>query len=192
MCHDPDPALITVHTMQRDGSMYGDAVAVVFDTFGDRRRGYYFEINTAGARLDGLISGSEDVSTDWDGIWDARTRHTPDGWSAEIRIPAQSLRFTPGAENWGFNVQRWVARDRMMLRWTGTTLDASFEDLRRAGRLEGVTELQQGKGLSVSPFALAHRETDLKADKYTSKGDYGLDVTYNLRSEEHTSELQSH
>ena len=180
VCHDPDPALITVHTMQRDGNMYGDAVAVVFDTFGDRRRGYYFEINTAGARLDGLISGSEDISTDWDGIWDARTRRTQDGWSAEIRIPAQSLRFTPGAESWGFNVQRWIARDRIMLRWAGTTLDAGFQDLRRAGRLAGVTGLRQGKGLSVSPFILAYRETDLRAGQRTAQGDYGLDVTYNL------------
>ncbi len=180
VCHDPDPSAITVHTMQRDGNMYGDAVAVVFDTFGDRRRGYYFKINTAGARLDGLISGTEDVSTDWDGIWDARTRRTPDGWSAEIRIPAQSLRFMPGAESWGFNVQRWIARDRIMLRWAGTTLDASFEDLRRAGRLEGVAGLRQGKGVSISPYSLAERDADLGDGHRTVKGNGGLDVTYNL------------
>ena len=180
VCHDPDPSEITVHTMQRDGNMYGDAVAVVFDTFGDRRRGYYFQINTAGARLDGLISGAEDVSTDWDGIWDARTRRTPDGWSAEIHIPAQSLRFMPGAESWGFNIQRWIARDRIMLRWAGTTLDASFEDLRRAGRLEGVAGLRQGKGVSISPYSLAERDANIKDDHRTLKGDGGLDVTYNL------------
>ena len=120
------------------------ALVLVLDTFGDRRRGYYFEINAAGARLDGLIEGSEDVSTDWDGIWDVRTRRTQDGWIAEIRIPAQTLRFTPGAESWGFNVQRWIARDRIRLRWAGTTLDARFEDLRRAGLLEGVGGFGRG------------------------------------------------
>lgn len=183
-CFDPDPARIAVHTMQRDGNLYGDeTVALVLDTFGDRRRGYYFEINAAGARLDGLISGSEDVSNDWDGIWDARTRRTPDGWTAEIRIPAQTLRFTPGAVGWGFNIQRRVARDRTTLRWAGTTLDARLEDLSRAGRLEGVDGLRQGKGLSISPYGLVRREADLVAEHPIVQGDGGLDVMVNLTSD---------
>ncbi len=182
--HDPDPASMAVHTMMRDGNLSGDqAVALVLDTFGDRRRGYYFEVNVAGARRDGLISGPEEVSYDWDGIWDARTHRTPDGWSAEIRIPAQTLRFTPGAEAWGFNVQRRIARNRLTLRWTGTTLDARIEDLSRAGRLEGVAGLRQAKGLSVSPFGLTRREGDLQADRATLAGDAGLDVVYDLTSD---------
>ncbi len=181
ICHDPDPAAIAVHTMQRDGNLYGDdTVAVVLDTFGDRRRGYELEINAAGARLDGLISGPDNVSTDWDGIWNARTRRTPDGWTAEIEIPAQTLRFTPGAPSWGFNVQRRIARDRITLRWAGATLDARLSDLRRAGRLEGVGGLRQGKGLSISPYGLVRRDADLQRRHATVRGDAGLDVTYNL------------
>lgn len=179
-CQDPDPGAIAIHTMQHDGNFYGDKVALVFDTFGDQRRGYYFEVNAAGARRDGLVSGSEDFSTDWDGIWDVRTRRTQKGWTAEIRIPAQTLRFTPGAEHWGFNVQRWVARDRIMLRWSGTSLDASFYDLRRAGLLKGMAGLQQGKGLSISSYNLVRYEADLEADNTTISWDDGLDITYNL------------
>ncbi len=180
-CRDPDPSAIAVHTMQRDGNLRGDqTVALVLDTFGDRRRGYYFEVNAAGARLDGLISGSEDVSNDWDGVWDVRTRRTPDGWTAEIEIPTQTLRFTPDAESWGFNVQRRIPRDQITLRWTGATLDARLEDLRRAGRLEGVGGLRQGKGLSVSPYGLARREADLAEDHTATGSDAGLDATYNL------------
>ena len=65
-CTDPDPAAIAVHTMQRDGNVEGDdTVAVVLDTYGDRRTGYLFRANAAGARVDGLIAGSEDPSLDW-------------------------------------------------------------------------------------------------------------------------------
>jgi hypothetical protein len=73
-CKDPDPRRIAIHTMQRDGDMTGDdTVSIVLDTYGDRRTGYFFQINAAGARVDGLISRSESASLDWDGIWDART-----------------------------------------------------------------------------------------------------------------------
>src|SRR5262249_35373920 len=71
-CHDPNPKAIAMHTMVRDGNQSGDdSVAVVLDTYGDHRTGYYFQINAAGARVDGLIDHPEDVSLDWDGIWDA-------------------------------------------------------------------------------------------------------------------------
>src|SRR5262249_46475524 len=65
ICKDPNPRAIAVHTMQRDGDMTGDdTVSIVLDTFGDRRTGYFFQINAAGARADGLISRSESASLD--------------------------------------------------------------------------------------------------------------------------------
>ena len=91
-CKDPDPRHIAIHTMRRDGDLTGDdTVSIVLDTYGDRRTGYFFQINAAGTRVDGLISTADSVSLDWDGIWDARTARTPDGWSAEIVIPSRTL-----------------------------------------------------------------------------------------------------
>jgi hypothetical protein len=84
-CKDPNPRGIAVHTMRRDAEMVGDdTVSLILDTYGDRRTGYFFQINAAGARADGLVSDPESVSLDWDGIWDARTARTEEGWSAEI------------------------------------------------------------------------------------------------------------
>ncbi|MFV2072036.1 MAG: carbohydrate binding family 9 domain-containing protein [Thermoanaerobaculales bacterium] len=181
VCHDPDPSRIAIHTMQRDGNMRGDdTLTVVLDPIADGRRGYFFEINAAAARLDGLISGAEDMSTDWDGIWGAATRRTSDGWSAEIRIPAQTLRFRWGQDHWGFNVQRYVARNLTTLRWSGITLDANLIDLQRAGRLVGVGALRQGLGLSLAPYGLIRTETDLESDERTVKGEAGGDLTWSF------------
>ena len=183
-CIDPEPDRIAIHTMQRDGNMRGDdTVMLVLSTLGDHRRGYAFRVNAAGARLDGLISDPEDFSTDWDGIWDARARRTPEGWVAEIRIPAQTLRFTPGADAWEFNVERYVARDRMTLRWAGTTLDSFITDFRRAGKLAGVGELRQGRGLSISPYGLVRYHRVRGTDDEATQGDGGLDVTWNMTPE---------
>ena len=181
VCHDPDPSRIAIHTMQRDGNMRGDdTVAVVLDPIADGRRGYYFEINAAAARLDGLISGAESMSTDWDGIWDAAIQRTPRGWTAEIRIPAQTLRFKWGQDHWGFNVQRYVPRTLTTYRWSGITLDATFIDLQRAGRLTGVGALRQGLGLSLTPYGLIRSEKDFESDQHTVTGEAGGDLTWNF------------
>src|SRR5690242_8256872 len=47
-CTDPKPGAIAVHTMQRDGDVSGDdTVAIVLDSYGDRRTGYFFRVNAA-------------------------------------------------------------------------------------------------------------------------------------------------
>ena len=185
-CVDPDPARIAVHTMQRDGNMTGDdTVSIVLDTFHDHRTGYLFQTNAVGARLDGLISdpNAEEPALDWDGIWNVATRITPTGWTAEIVLPAQTIRFNRSSGQWGFNVQRYVARDLLTLRWAGTTLDAELLDLRRAGNLEGIGSLSQGWGLTVSPYALGLYQIDRTIDHSFSKGQAGVDVGYHLTSQ---------
>jgi len=180
-CLDPHPEGIAIHTMQRDGNMRGDdTVALVLDTFEDHRTGFFFQINASATRQDGLIAGPEGLSLDWDGIWNARTQRNAEGWTAEIVIPALTLRFTPGKEAWGCNVQRFIARDRTTVRWTGVDLNATLTDLRRAGKLLGMEKLRQGKGLSVSPYGLVRSKTNLETNHSTVQGDAGLDVTYNL------------
>jgi hypothetical protein len=181
VCHDPDPSRVAIHTMQRDGNMSGDdTVSVVLDPIADGRRGYIFQINAAAARLDGLVSGPESMSSDWDGIWDAAVQRNPGGWAAEIRIPTQTLRFRWGQDQWGFNVERYVPRTLTTLRWSGITLDATFIDLQRAGRLAGVGGLRQGLGLSLAPYGLVRAEKDHESGEQTVAGEFGGDLTWNF------------
>jgi hypothetical protein len=176
-CGDPDPGRIATHTMLRDADLASDdAVGFVFDTFGDRRTGYAFLINAAGARFDGLIVSPENVPADWDGIWDARVGRDASGWSLEVAIPAATLRFATGLPAWGFNVVRTVPRDRTEMRWTGATLDARFPDMRRAGDLAGVDVLGQGLGLTITPYGLVRHNTDFGGGGSETDGDAGVDI----------------
>lgn len=180
-CFDPDAAAIAVHTMLRDGDMTGDdRIAIVLDTFRDGRTAYFFQVNANGARVDGLISGPDELSLDWDGIWDVRTRRDPHGWTAEIVIPAQTLGFRRGESRWGFNVERFVPRDRTTLRWSGTTLDSRIDDASRAGTLEGVAGLEQGAGLGIAPYALGRFRSNRIDGHRSLVGAFGADVSYNL------------
>ncbi|MFQ5719651.1 MAG: DUF5916 domain-containing protein [Acidobacteriota bacterium] len=183
-CADPEPESIAVHTLLRDGRMDGDdTISIVLDTFGDGRNGFFFQVNASGARQDGLVSPPASLSLDWDGIWNARTHRSSSGWSLEVVIPARSLRFTPSLAAWGFNVRRFVARDRITLHWAGATLDAAFLDLKRAGSLEGVGDLEQGLGLDVTPFATARGSGGFGPQDSSSRGVTGVDATYNVTPE---------
>jgi len=180
-CKDPDPRRIAIHTMQRDGDVTGDdTVSIVLDTYGDRRTGYFFQINAAGARVDGLISSVDSVSLDWDGIWDARTARTPEGWSAEIVIPTRTLSFTPGLNDWGLNLERFVPRERLWLRWSSPTLDSFLYDLSRAGRLTGVAGLQQGEGIEITPYATGKTKEFYGAGSRAWQGAVGGEVTWKI------------
>jgi hypothetical protein len=133
--------------MRRDAVMTGDdTVIIVLDTYGDHRTGYFFQVNSAGARADGLISDPQSASLDWDGIWDARTARSADGWSAEIVIPTRTLNFAGGVDAWGLNVERYVPRERLTLRWSSPTLDSFIYDLSRSGRLLEWERLNRAKG----------------------------------------------
>ncbi len=155
-CFDPKPEQIATRSMQRDGNVQGDdSVDFVLDTFGDRSTAYWFLVTAGGARADGLIgAGASFPSLDWDGIWDAKARRTAHGWTAEVMIPAHTLRFRPGAESWGFNIARQVSHEQMILRWSGIPHDANFFDLRQAGTLVGLGEMDQGHGLAIAPFVV--------------------------------------
>jgi len=180
VCPDPAPERVAIHTLQRDAEQEGDdSIALVFDTFGDHRTGYLFRVNAGGARQDGLISGKDGVSLDWDGIWEARTRRDASGWTAEILISVRSLRFGRGLDGWGFNVERTVARERLTLRWASASLDSGLADLQRAGTLSGLARLRQGLGLSVAPYALG-RIDETSRTGVRQDGDLGLDLSYNL------------
>ncbi len=182
VCKDPNPNSIAVHTQRRDGDVTGDdTVSVVLDTYGDRRTGYFFQINSAGTRVDGLISGPESASLDWDGIWDARTARTADGWSAEIMIPSRTLSFTRGLDNWGVNFERFVPRQgRVWLRWSSPTLDSFFYDLSRGGAVSGVGGLEQGKGIELQPYARGKTQETYGVSPRAWLGAAGGDATWKI------------
>ncbi|HKW75601.1 MAG TPA: DUF5916 domain-containing protein [Terriglobales bacterium] len=182
LCHDPKPNSIAIHNMQRDGDMSGDdTVSIVLDTYGDHRTGYFFQINAAGARVDGLIDNPQSASLDWDGIWDARTARLKDGWSAEIVIPSRTLSFARHLNQWGLNVERFIPRGgRTWLRWSSPTLDSFLYDLSRAGVLKGVGGLEQGKGIELTPYATGKSNRFYSVSPRSWQASEGGDLTWKI------------
>ncbi len=176
VCHDRTPSAIVSTQLTRDADLESDDnVLVVLDPFFDHRNGFFFQVNPSGARADGQVTNnSEELTLEWDGIWDAAARITADGWTAEIAIPFKTLRFKPGQTVWGFNVERTIKRRNETDRWSSPLRDSWVANLSQAGRLEGIEGINQGLGLDIRPYLAGGRETG------DSKLQAGLDVFKNL------------
>lgn len=182
MCFDSDPDKIVSYTMQRDAQLRGeDHVKIVLDTFLNGRTGYIFAINPNGARYDGLIEREgEGENEQWDGIWEAATRRSDRGWSAEIFIPIKTLRFANGLTHWGFNVERRIQRYQETDRWAAPNRNFKVTNVSTAGQLTSLPVFQQGKGLTVRPYTLGNRIQNSPDEAVAYNFEPGLDIMKNF------------
>ena len=178
VAYDTEPARVIGTQMARDAALGADdRLEIILDTFRDQRSAFYFATNPAGALVDGLVANGQ-LNSDWDAIWDVRTRRTDQGWTAEFAIPFKSLSFPSGRSVWGFNVARHVYRRLEENRWSGYRLVTPLAQVSEAGEISGLVGLTQGRGLDLRPF-LAGRW--LRVDRENIRtGDPGLDVFYNI------------
>jgi len=173
MAFDAEPNAIVAKEMQRDGEgrfrdfggnsgayRNDDSIGVILDTFLDGRNGFYFETNPNGARADALIENESNANFEWDGVWNAAARRTPEGWSAELVIPFSTLRFDPNVDTWGVNVRRLIRRKNEEVHWAPIDLDADVLRVSLAGDLIGMRGLEPGVNLRIKPFATASAARD--------------------------------
>jgi len=153
ICEDDEPDRIVSYSVRRDAWLNGeDNVAVVLGPFRDGRSGYVFGVNPSGARYDALIEqGENDENSEWDGIWEASSRRTPTGWTAEIVIPVQTISFNPDLREWHFNVQRRVQRRLETSRWASPARQFDVTQTSRAGVLTDLPDFDLGVGLTIRP-----------------------------------------
>ena len=104
----PESAWVA-NEMQRDSFQLinNDGYIVVFDTFYDRRNGFSFRVNPIGGFSDQQITDEGNPNPDWNPVWDVRTGRFDGGWTVEMEVPFQSLRFRPGPNQvWGIQIGR--------------------------------------------------------------------------------------
>ncbi|MBP6903243.1 MAG: carbohydrate binding family 9 domain-containing protein [Burkholderiaceae bacterium] len=118
--HDPEPQRIRAPLVRHDGvNRTQDFVVVYLDAIGARQSAQFFRINAAGSLADGMHTASddsEDFAPDFD--WDGAAARDAQGWTAVLRIPFASLRFTREqgpARPWRFMLGRRIPREQFML-----------------------------------------------------------------------------
>ena len=153
---DAQPQKITAQILKQGSDVENDDYfGVILDPFLDRRSGYLFQVNPNGVRSEALYKYTSQTDFDWAGIWRAQASVGEEGWSVEMAIPFNTLSFDPGADSWGVNFVRGLARNRETIGWVSRTRD---QNPGIAGTVTGFQRLRQGLGLDVVP-SLSVRES---------------------------------
>jgi len=188
-CWDSDIRNVVANEMRRDINLLNnDCVEIYLDTYHDHRTAFYFATNPLGAQRDGIITANlsdEEQNWDWNGVWDNASSIDSAGWTAEIAIPFQTLRFQSGEERiWGINLSRVIPRKREEAYWSPISRDYGWTGKYRVevyGHLMGLGKLKQPGDFEVKPFALAGMQRDFEAGgPEERKLSGGIDAKYHL------------
>jgi hypothetical protein len=176
---EADPAQMTDRVLRQGQSLDADDVfAVILDPYLDRRNGYRFEVNPNGVRWEGLFQNIIEVEGNWDGIWEARAHRDDRGWTAEIRIPFQSLSFNPGSSSWGINFNRIRRGSNENIAWMSNNREINPST---AGTATGLEGLRQGAGLDIVPSLTVRRSRTYGPSGFTDNNyEPQLDLFYKI------------
>ncbi len=177
-CKDSDPTAISRAITRRDGEVQlDDAVALILDTFDDDNNAYVFVVNSLGTQQDERWADNgrtRDIT--WDGNWLSAGSVNTDGWTAEVAIPFEAVRFDRRSQSWGMNVFRWIPRNLEQSHWA-----ADLPEWFRIAEIGSITGLDLidavTKDYAIIPYVQAAFTEGEKDD-----AEVGLDVRYSLSS----------
>ena len=185
---DSEPDQIRGLLTRRDEDSASDWILVGIDSYHDKRTAFMFGLNPAGVQRDSMLFDDTNEDASWDAVWDGHARVADDGWVAEFRIPLSQLRFADaGAQTWGLQVMRVVARTKEESVWSPLPRDAA-QIVSLFGTVDGIDGVEQTRRVELLPYALggAQLADALDGDPFTGDlsgaGSIGLDAKYGLGS----------
>src|SRR5688572_7085900 len=159
-CDTTDASTIRAGLGRRDNLPDSDRINIGFDPRHDHQTGYIFEVNASGVQADLTVFDDTNMSSDYDGVWDAATQIDSTGWSAELRIPFSQMRFDVGdgqSAVWGLNVSRHIVSTGEESRWVSLPRGA-IGNVSRFGHLAFGERLTPPRRLEFLPYTMTSTE----------------------------------
>jgi hypothetical protein len=179
--YDSEPDKITAKLMARDSQLRNeDSIRVMLDPFGTFRDGFFFGTNPNGARVDALIENSSSIRTEWNTIWNVKSKIVEDGWIAEFAIPFRSISVDASLDEWGLQFLRFVPRKNEESRWSNIDRTRDRIDLTNPGRLSGVKDVSTGIGLEAQLFVTGAGAYDWELDEVDVSLDPSANIFYKI------------
>ena len=186
--YDSQPELITSRLGRRDDFVDSDWFIFAVDPYYDRRSGYQFAVNPAGSIVDWTLYNDEWDDSTWDGVWEWKALIDEEGWTVEIRIPYNQLRFPKKDEYvWGVNFRRVIKRknERIGFVWVAKE-DSGY--VSRFAKLLGIKDIRPGRHIEFLPYSVVQAQYSPEesgnpfetGNKYL--GNTGFDLKIGLKS----------
>jgi hypothetical protein len=187
---DPEAIRSLVTRRDRDGGS-SEQLLVSLDTHRDRRTAVTFAVTPTAVRIDYLHRSDYEGDRDYayDPVWAVETARDARGWTAEMRIPFDQLRFSDVSEQvWGVNVVRHVPAKNEVSYWALVGREETGWSS-RMGALRGLSEITPPRGIEVLPYLAASADMTSGGDpadpffeKRSSSARVGGDVKVGLGS----------
>ena len=151
-----DPSKVRATVAKRDAQSGDDSVAILLDTFNDKRNAFFMGFNPLGVQSDGIYSEGTGVDFSVDIVMESKGVITEDGYTVEVAIPFKSLRYEAGKDKlWGIHIQRTISRGNSEISsWMPISRENSSW-LGQAGHLTGLDGISGERTLEVIPTLTA-------------------------------------
>jgi hypothetical protein len=194
VCFD-DPKKVRARMSRREDIRDDDQVAIMFDTFHDRRRAYEFQTTPLGVQWDAIYTEAARAEaggnwdTSWDTVWDSRGKVTNRGFVVWMSIPFKSLRFpATKQQEWGLILYRGIVRKNEDAFWPWVSRKVEGR-LGQAATLYGLEGISPGRDIELIPYGIMRgfRALDTRDpyDPYfqsaTAQGQAGVDAKFVIR-----------
>ncbi len=156
VCHDSTGAdQLRVRDLRRDfDETTDDFFGIAIDGVQDGRSAMVFRVNPRGALRDQQTVDGGLADVDFDAVWIARTARDERGWTAELAIPWDTLRYREGHGTWNVNFQRMHRRKNESSGWSPWPRVMQPFRMDYAGRLTGLEPPPPGRNLRLQPYVL--------------------------------------
>jgi len=188
--HDSEPDKIISLLARRDDFVDADYFVVCFDPYYDKRSGFKFAVNPSGSIADWTIFNDGWDDNSWDGIWNVKTKIDNKGWTVEMRIPFDQLRFkkkSDGKYIWGVNFSRYIRRKNEVVTFSWKPKKVSG-DVSHYAQLKGIKDIKPKRLFEVVPYTAGKFSFGGKEEGNPFKtgseldGNSGLDLKFGLKS----------
>ncbi len=132
-----------------------------FDTFLDQTNGFSFGVSASGAVWDGMMYNGSTMNLDWDAKWESKTKHYPDRWVTEMRIPFKSIRYPRDSKQWLVNFSRLDLKTNEKSSWAPVPRQFPTASLAYTGILNFEEPLPRPRpAISVIPYIFGSYDED--------------------------------
>ena len=170
-----------ISSLRRDMGRFSDFFLFTLDTFNDLTNAYAFGGNSVGVKKDEIIFNGgrtlgKDSNWDWDAKFDLKTKVYENFYTAEMKIPLSSIRFSNNSKLWKYNVYRRRIDDNEFSTLFRVPQEQSFINLSYSKPL--VFEKPLGKSktpITIIPYINLLKSNNFEIGRKTNDFQYGGD-----------------